>query len=196
MTLAAILAVAACFCARKIRRQQKKSYPDTIQSSTIPFQTPRPTKAIRSPNGSQTHYLKKSPSPTSAKAPEITSSIATQQAPIKYSEENELSKIASYSNNDSLKSPDTEQEHEFGKLGTLVFKLRYINDRNALVVSVVRCRGLPSRNVNSMNVNVTSVDSNNVGQLQMNGKIQTPTAVDPYVKLQLLPEKQHKVKTR
>ncbi|KAL7032688.1 hypothetical protein ACKWTF_007383 [Chironomus riparius] len=197
LTLAAILAVAACFCARKIRRQQKKSYPESLQSNTIPFQTPpRPTKAIRSPNGSQTHYLKKSPSPTSAKAPEITSSTATQQAPIKYSEENELTKNTAL-NTEVIKSPDTEQPHdEFGKLGTLVFKLRYINDRNALVVSVVRCRGLPSRNVNAMNTSVTSTDSNNVGQLQMNGKIQTTTAVDPYVKLQLLPEKQHKVKTR
>jgi hypothetical protein len=140
--------------------------------------------------------LKKSPSPTSAKAPEITSSTATQQAPIKYSEENELTKNTAL-NTEVIKSPDTEQPHdEFGKLGTLVFKLRYINDRNALVVSVVRCRGLPSRNVNAMNTSVTSTDSNNVGQLQMNGKIQTTTAVDPYVKLQLLPEKQHKVKTR
>lgn len=196
LTLAAILAVAACFCARKIRRQQKKSYPESLQSNTIPFQTPpRPTKAIRSPNGSQTHYLKKSPSPTSAKAPEITSTTATQQASIKYSEENEVTKNTVL-NNEVIKSPDTEQDNEFGKLGTIVFKLRYINDRNALVVSVVRCRGLPSRNVNPMNTSISSTDTNNIGQLQMNGKIQTTTAVDPYVKLQLLPEKQHKVKTR
>lgn len=71
---------------------------------------------------------------------------------------------------------------EYGKLGSLIFKLRYLTDRNALVVSVVRCRGLPYKNVLEDLPNGT------------NGKNQTAT--DPYVKLQLLPDKQHKVKTR
>ncbi|KAJ8943567.1 hypothetical protein NQ318_008270 [Aromia moschata] len=56
-------------------------------------------------------------------------------------------------------------------LGQLVFKLRYKHDKNALIVSVVRCRDLPAKDPN-------------VG------------SSDPYVKLQLLPDKQHKVKTR
>lgn len=45
----------------------------------------------------------------------------------------------------------------------------YENEKNALVVSVVSCQGLPGRE---------------------------PAGPDPYVKLQLLPDKQHKVKTR
>lgn len=53
--------------------------------------------------------------------------------------------------------------------------------RNALVVSVIRCRGLPYKNISDL-PNGT------------NGK--TQTATDPYVKLQLLPDKQNKVKTR
>lgn len=36
-----------------------------------------------------------------------------------------------------------------GKLGTLVFKLRYLTERNALTVSVVRCRGLQKQPVSS-----------------------------------------------
>ncbi|CAB3359584.1 Hypothetical predicted protein [Cloeon dipterum] len=57
------------------------------------------------------------------------------------------------------------------KLGTIVFKLRYKSDKNALVVTVVKCQDLPARDPN-------------IG------------SCDPYVKLQLLPDKQHKVKTR
>ncbi|CAH2265165.1 jg16821 [Pararge aegeria aegeria] len=45
----------------------------------------------------------------------------------------------------------------------------YENEKSALVVSVVSCQGLPGRE---------------------------PAGPDPYVKLQLLPDKQHKVKTR
>lgn len=48
---------------------------------------------------------------------------------------------------------------------------RYKHDKNALIVSVVRCRDLPAKDPN-------------LG------------SSDPYVKLQLLPDKQHKVKTR
>jgi Ca2+-dependent lipid-binding protein len=48
---------------------------------------------------------------------------------------------------------------------------RYKNEKNALVVSVVKCRDLPAKDPN-------------LG------------SSDPYVKLQLLPDKQHKVKTR
>ncbi len=56
-------------------------------------------------------------------------------------------------------------------LGTLHCTIRYSFDKNALVVTVNRCENLPAK------------DS-------------TAKSSDPYVKLQLLPEKQHKVKTR
>lgn len=193
LTLAAILAVAACFCARRVRRQGKKSNPE----AAFPFQAPpRPTRAVRSPNGLTSHYLKKSPSPTSIKPlPGVQSPsdpLPPQTTTTKYSSENEISQSIA-----EQKSPDQEQVDcgEHGKLGTLVFKLRFLVDRNALVVSVVRCRGLPSRNTNGSLV--SSTDAANVGQLQTtNGKTQTASATDPYVKLQLLPDKQHKVKTR
>lgn len=195
LTLAAILAVAACFCARRVRRQNKKSNPE----ASFPFQPPpKPTRAVRSPNGNASHYLKKSPSPTSIKPLPGVQSPTTEPLPpqtttTKYSAENEISKSMISSD---LRSPDQDQADcgEYGKLGTLVFKLRYLVDRSALVVSVVRCRGLPSRNMSGSLI--SSTDSTNIGQLQANGKTQTATATDPYVKLQLLPDKQHKVKTR
>lgn len=145
------------------------------------------------------HYLKKSPSPTTIKPlPGVqsptTDPLPPQTTTTKYSSESENSKSIIASSD--LKSPDQEQVDcgEYGKLGTLVFKLRYLVDRSALVVSVVRCRGLPSRNMNGSLI--ASTDAANIGQLQTNGKTQTATATDPYVKLQLLPDKQHKVKTR
>lgn len=62
-------------------------------------------------------------------------------------------------------------ENNKDNLGQLVFKLRYRSEQNALAVTVVKCKGLPARGQQ----NATS---------------------DPYVKLQLLPDKQHHVKTR
>lgn len=107
----------------------------------------------------------------------------------KYTEENEIHTKTILTENtiaknlcESPTATDLNDAQEYGKLGSLVFKLRFLTDRNALVVSVIRCRGLPNK---------TSSGEIPTG---MNGKIQTAT--DPYVKLQLLPEKQHKVKTR
>lgn len=190
LTLAAILSVTFCFCARRVRRQNKKANPESAS-----FQAPRPARAVRSPSGAPPHYLKKSPSPTSTKPLPGSSPLTspTEHIPptttTKYSEESEIPKniVA------ELKSPDQPETDngEYGKLGTLVFKLRYLTDRNALVVSVIRCRGLPARNSSL----IVSNDTATVGQLQANGKT-VQHATDPYVKLQLLPEKQHKVKTR
>lgn len=65
---------------------------------------------------------------------------------------------------------DSISNHK-GDVYIVVFISRYKQDKSALVVSVVRCRDLPAKDPN-------------VG------------SSDPYVKLQLLPDKQHKVKTR
>ncbi|XP_029727856.1 synaptotagmin-4 isoform X1 [Aedes albopictus] len=209
LTAAAILAVTACFCARRIRRQKKKAGHEV---SSLPFQPPRPPRAVRSPSGQPPQYLKKSPSPTGIKPPpggHLPAQSPTEQsciptnatAPItttttKYSEENELTpkKVQL-----EPKSPDVdhldgnENETEYGKLGSIVFKLRYLADRSALVVSVVRCRGLPGKNHGSTTSDLTALPG---GPLcNGNGNVKQ-SATDPYVKLQLLPDKQHKVKTR
>lgn len=85
--------------------------------------------------------------------------------------ENERDK-AELENNEKVEREKSQTaENDKDNLGQLVFKLRYRSEQNALAVTVVKCKGLPARGQQ----NATS---------------------DPYVKLQLLPDKQHHVKTR
>lgn len=127
--------------------------------AAFPFQAPRPPKAVRSPSGQPPQYLKKnSPSPTSIKLPpghlsppEPMQTITTT----KYSEEHEVipKHVINGSSNGNESETGVEEmsmnPEDTGKLGTLVFKLRYLTERNALTVSVVRCRGLQKQPVSS-----------------------------------------------
>lgn len=205
LTAAAILSVTVCFCARRIRRQNKKANPETA----LTFQARRP---LRSPSGGTApHYLKKSPSPTTIKSPPGTHQLSPQEhlpSPLSHTHQQPLQhhNIVRYTEEREVVNPKYQlstdvkpvvekengtahhvDETDTGKLGTLVFKLRYLTDRSALVVTVVRCRGLPGR------IPATGQAVTNGGE---EGTGRTQTATDPYVKLQLLPEKQHKVKTR
>lgn len=223
LTAAAILSVTVCFCARRIRRHNKKANSETA----LTFQAAR--RPLRSPSGGTAappHYLKKSPSPTTIKSPPGTHQLSpqehlhsplshTHQQPlqqhnvVRYTEEREtvnpkyqpghdVKPVAAEKDNGSANGAATlsgvggnggvvVDETDSGKLGTLVFKLRYLNDRSALVVTVVRCRGLPGRAAMTSTGQLTNGED---------GTGRSQTATDPYVKLQLLPEKQHKVKTR
>lgn len=202
--LAGFIIVTAFYVCRLRQRNNKKSHEPAI------YHPKKRTTAVRSPSGQPAghppHYLKKSPSPTSVNKPlpgslspttetsgghcsfnhGSSSNLKVQSiiAHPKYSEENEIQTkiIGQMENSTSSNGSDGNDTQEYGTLGSLVFKLRYLTDRNALVVSVVRCRGLPYKNITDDLPNGT------------NGK--TQTATDPYVKLQLLPDKQHKVKTR
>lgn len=71
---------------------------------------------------------------------------------------------------DSMKEKG-EEETKVTKLGNLFFNVEYDKQKSALMVTVVRAADLPAKD-------------RNIG------------SSDPYVKLQLLPEKRHKVKTR
>lgn len=73
---------------------------------------------------------------------------------------------------DSLKSSTSvTSEEKQEKLGTLFFSLEYNFEKKAFVVNIKEARGLPAMDEQSM----TS---------------------DPYIKMTILPEKKHKVKTR
>lgn len=73
---------------------------------------------------------------------------------------------------DSLKSINSlSSEDKQDKLGTLFFSLEYNFEKKAFVVNIKEARGLPAMDEQSM----TS---------------------DPYIKMTILPEKKHKVKTR
>lgn len=202
--VAGFIIATAFYVCRMRQRYTKKTEPAI-------YHPKKRTTAVRSPSGQpgQPHYLKKSPSPTSVSKPlpgslsptshtdgqngsnclstSTAANIKTQSTIIahpKYSEENEIQTkiIGQMEASTTSNGSDGCDTQEYGKLGSLIFKLRYLTDRNALVVSVVRCRGLPYKHV---------IDDLPNGH---NGK--TQTATDPYVKLQLLPDKQHKVKTR
>jgi hypothetical protein len=71
---------------------------------------------------------------------------------------------------DSMKEKG-EEETKVTKFGNLFFNVEYDKQKSALMVTVVRAVDLPAKD-------------RNIG------------SSDPYVKLQLLPEKRHKVKTR
>lgn len=205
--VAGFIIATAFYVYRMRQRSYKKNHEPAI------YHPKKRTTAVRSPSSQPgvgpPHYLKKSPSPTSVNkslpgslSPTIDTNSNQQQqqqhgsstnlktqsiiSHSKYNEENEIqTKIIGQMENSisSNGSDGMDTTQEYGKLGSLVFKLRYLIDRSALVVSVIRCRGLPYKNITDDGL------SNGI-----NGK--TQTATDPYVKLQLLPDKQHKVKTR
>ncbi|XP_022900571.1 synaptotagmin-4 isoform X2 [Onthophagus taurus] len=172
------------FCYRR-KRLQRAKYANTDQPH--PFRCRRKPTAVKSPAGS-THYLKKSPSPTGAGKTPPGISPSTSGGPLEcgiihpdinepcgevpkdfYTTEREISVITP--TKEEIETNEKNLQHNVNYLGQLVFKLRYKHEKNALVVSVVRCRDLPAKDP-------------------------TVGSSDPYVKLQLLPEKQHKVKTR
>ncbi|XP_064104665.1 synaptotagmin-4-like [Macrobrachium nipponense] len=163
----------------------------------------RPT-AVKNPAG-QSHYLKKSPSPTGAKTPPgggksptgartppgglppgggLSPSYPSTRAPSPAHQSGKAGESDSVSFENEQDKPSTPSKEELelnernltketgpARLGKLHFKLRYNFDKNALVVTIVKCSDLPAKDL-------------------------ALTSSDPYVKLQLLPEKQHKVKTR
>lgn len=63
---------------------------------------------------------------------------------------------------------EKEMKIKYEELGKLHFKLKYNYEKRALCVSIIKCVDLPHKDSNKGNC-------------------------DPYVKLQLLPDKQHKV---
>ncbi|XP_076332249.1 synaptotagmin-4-like [Tachypleus tridentatus] len=139
---------------------------------------PRKPTAVRSPS-SGPGGLKKSPSPTSQKSPSDDRLVVAGSSRLlspgvledttKCSIEHDKIKVK-----DKTPSPVEEKdviEEKPIKLGDLQFQLRYQSDKHALLVTIVRCVDLPAKDPNIR-------------------------SSDPYVKLQLLPDKQHKVKTR
>lgn len=182
----------------------------------------RRSTAVKSPGGSATGpTLKKSPSPTGSKSPpsreqeerlgerkslidnklskdsssdrlkKLSNSIIEKPVAIETISESKNIKELNYHHNQNLNQQNEYQNsiveskgsiesnnnnivsdgEEMKKLGKLHFKLKYNYEKQALCIVIGKATGLPCH------------DSSH-GDL------------DPYVKLQLLPDKQHKVKTR
>nr|CAG4650954.1 EOG090X05OW [Simocephalus serrulatus]SVE94218.1 EOG090X05OW [Simocephalus serrulatus] len=198
----------------KSPNQQQLTYSHHVAGSSVAIshhlkKSPSPT-GVKSPPGSCP--IAKTPSPLSATTPStLTPTYETcsplvsrknslvsgtrcsplqeeahhqqqRETVIRFQLENEVgSAKAELMNNDLIAAVATvsgepaEKTDSSGsgtnKLGQLYFKVRHNVDKSTLNITVVRCQGLPARD-------------SNVG------------SSDPYVKLQLLPDKHHKVKTR
>lgn len=191
-----ILAVILCICYCLKNKNKKKHHAFGIKKN---YFKERVSKPARNPapvtNPSKGHYLKKSPSPTGNKSPPgypLSSNNGTvvndesigtdeyaQRKPLIAQQTGELvgdvvdhtTEIVETLRRSSTSGQIVESSDPSQVLGTLHCTIRYSFDKNALVVTVNRCENLPAK------------DS-------------TAKSSDPYVKLQLLPEKQHKVKTR
>ena len=133
------------------------------------FKKPQ-SKAVKSPSS---NYLKKSPSPTGSKSPpqqppnQPQSESDKQEAAAK-SEETASRDSENASSADNLSTSRLEAtDDSFGefKLGKLQFCLKYNYEKHAISVSMIKCMSLPGKNT-----------------------------INTYVKLQLLPDKKHKVR--
>ncbi|CAD1470620.1 unnamed protein product, partial [Heterotrigona itama] len=174
--------------------RRRREHTKLNSDKSLAFRPPhRKPTAVKSP-GSTSHYLKKSPSPTGLaksppgsggqtpsptgsqssnpgsqpRTPQGTGTPAqTPSSEVTLSIENERDKAEIENNEKMEREKNHATENNKSDMGQLVFKLRYVSEQNALGVTVVNCKGLPAR--------ATS---------------------DPYVKLKLLPDKQHQAKTR
>ena len=181
--------------------KQRREHTKLNSDKSLAFRPPhRKPTAVKSP-GSATHYLKKSPSPTGpAKSPpgsggqtpsptgsqnsqpnnhgsqsrspqDSRSPVQTPSVDTTMIIENERDKAELENSEKGDRNNANCTDLNKDGLGQLVFKLRYLSEQNALAVTVVKCKGLPARG-------------------------QHNASSDPYVKLQLLPDKQHRTKTR
>ncbi|KAK7792989.1 hypothetical protein R5R35_013174 [Gryllus longicercus] len=198
------VAAVTCFCYRRHSRVLggggggRKKEPRGGRPEVVLRQCRR-FSAVKSPAGAGPgpgpHYLKKSPSPTGSarsppgaggsNTPSPTTNVAPPQAGSSPVQENvqkadpgSKEQVAFHTENEVKDKPTTPSKEELEtneknltntdpndrKLGQLVFKLRHDYQRDALIVSVVKCNDLP--------------------------------ASDPYVRIQILPDKKKKKNTR
>jgi len=162
------------------RQRQKKKHNfgiKKVNSSEKGFLNFRKSSPVSNPDKGS-HYLKKSPSPTGIKSPPgCEPNNETHLSPC----EEFINRRPLITTSPQLPRKDNEvddnpelsySENEDGpRLGKLFFTIKYSFEKTALIVTVNKCTNLPAKD-----------SANNTS--------------DPYVKLQLLPEKQHKVKTR
>jgi hypothetical protein len=172
-----LLTALVCHCVKKRQKKKhnfgiKKSWHQ--ERSFLNFRKPTP---VTNPDKGS-HYLKKSPSPTGTKSPPgvgVNSPTGDAMTPVnEYLHRKALitcSQQTGTTDVDGVVDGTNDVNEDSTNLGKLYFTVRYSFEKNALVVTVNKCTNLPAKD----NANKSS---------------------DPYVKLQLLPEKQHKVKTR
>ncbi|XP_067120277.1 synaptotagmin-4-like [Centruroides vittatus] len=178
------LAAVSYFCyRRRAGYTSHKLLSSKKHYSQKPIVLKKPT-AVKSPSsGPIGPILKKSPSPPGhgiSPGQKSPSEISTCSQDKHKNCPDITNDIENEPEEDKIPTPVTEEvenkekdveEEKVKKLGKLHFRLKYTAEKYSLLVTIVRCTDIPPKDPNA-------------------------GTSDPYVKLQLLPEKQHKVKTR
>lgn len=191
-----VLICCIVYAFRRYRNKKKKQHGFGISNKKASYFRERTAGKPRNPapvsnpdKGS--HYLKKSPSPTGVKSPPgitngsgVADDYIQRKALVTCGQQiSGLAEIAGEDGEFDVESGDGYARRESTDLaingacgedqvlGTLHCTMKYSFDKNALIVTVNKCVNLPPKDM-------------------------AAKSSDPYVKLQLLPEKQHKVKTR
>ncbi|XP_038646703.1 synaptotagmin-4-like [Scyliorhinus canicula] len=101
----------------------------------------------------------------------VRSSPEIESVPAKLSTDGEKDSLSSETSISTKSTAPSEEQNNEPKLGSLMFSLKYNFDKKALLVNIIEAHGLPAMDEQSM----TS---------------------DPYIKMSILPDKKHRVKTR
>ncbi|KRY82520.1 Synaptotagmin-11 [Trichinella pseudospiralis] len=184
--LVGVVAVTACFASRR-RNRHRYSYLSPLKDQLEAVRSNEVKPVISLKNAAGPGGLKKSPSPM--QSPESVDNEKQQSANVDNAgDESKIQRQHAKQNYTELNDADADEQQlqknmvaELnGKIdnscGMLHFTLAYSFEKNALTVQICNAYGLPTRR----------------GITFANGK----QLVDAYVKLQLLPDKQHKIKTR
>merc|ERR1711973_1017916 len=176
LLLVAIIVTTLYVISYRQRNKKKHNFGvKKLKTSERTFLNFRKSSPVANPDKGS-HYLKKSPSPTGLKSPPgCEPNNETSLSPC----EEFINPRPLISTSPQLPRRDQDdntavsfsENEEGARLGKLFFTIKYSFEKTALIVTVNKCSNLPAK------------DSAN-------------NSSDPYVKLQLLPEKQHKVKTR
>ncbi|XP_054159396.1 synaptotagmin-4-like [Oppia nitens] len=179
-----VVAATTCYFYRR-RKSDQFGHKTLLIKRNIPVDQSlsfKKSSAVKSP-GSGGGLLKKSPSPTGNKSPpgcnskslaDRHSSSPNNTSPIIDGIKEVVIPIENHVLSDNFENEDKENVYKDKNetyLGKLYFKLKYNYEKRALCVTIIKCSDLPPKDPNF-------------------------GSSDPYIKLQLLPEKQHKVKTR
>ncbi|XP_067145224.1 synaptotagmin-4-like [Centruroides vittatus] len=180
------VAVVAYFCYKK--RGERLGYkPRSDPEKNAPDKplVPRKPSAVKSPNGGPARpVLRKSSgppgpgnSPLGRRCPPEDGETEKRDPCKNTGRNTEAKRTAAFPENDKEQKEEKDnreterEENEKNKLGKLHFELKYDAEKSSLLVTICKCTDLPPKD-------------------------RSAGTCDPYVKLQLLPEKQYRVKTR
>lgn len=175
--VATALAAYKCYVSRRPNQLASAIRSAECGKSSMKKTTSVKTTALKSPRSAEIRPLTQQPDVAELSQRSIGSINKADFEPkqvahvVDETDEDSNRKAVSPTDKDEQLKEKHEDELKIQKLGSLYFSVVYDRQKTALLVSIVRASELPAKDTNT-------------------------GSSDPYVKLQLLPEKRHKVKTR